>query len=101
MAEMEQGQADMAEDQAEQGGSGGIGEMISQLYDGLNILMDVVSKAQGVDPALKEQMASVLKGFEGVASGLSGGQQQHPEATNAAPAMAGASGAQPAGPQMR
>ena len=101
---MEQGAQDMAEDQAnpgpEGGSEGGIGEMISQLYDGLNILADVVMKAEGVDTALKQQMASVLKGFEGVAQGMTDGPQQAP-ATGSAPMEQGAGGAMPSGPQSR
>ena len=106
MADMEQGAPDMAQDQAQpgpEGGSeGGVGEMISQLYDGLNMLATVIGKAQGVDPAIKQQMDGVLKGFEGVVQAMSGGQaQQGPAATGAAPMEAGGRGAMPAGPQTR
>jgi uncharacterized phage infection (PIP) family protein YhgE len=84
-------------------GAGGIGDLISQLYDGLNILSEVINKAQGVAPDLKKQMAQLLQGFEGVAAGLSGGPAQPAAqpATGAAPMMAGASGAMPSGPQTR
>lgn len=103
--QMEQGQADAGQDQAtpgQEGGSeGGIGEMISQLYDGLNVLAKVIGEAQGVDPALKQQMGAVLKGFESVASGLSGAAQPQPQQGAVASPEQGGSSAMPAGPQTR
>jgi len=98
-AQGDQGQ--MAEDEGQEQG-GDLGSLVSNLYDGLNVLMTVVAKAQGIDPGVKQQMETVLKGFEGVVSAMGGqGGQQPAQATNTAPMEAGGSGAMPAGPQTR
>jgi len=75
--------------------SGGFGQLVSQIFDGLGTLQEVISKAK---PEAVERFAALQQQFQQAIESLQGeddGQEMSPKPEGAASPEAGASDAMP------